>query len=212
MLVMVTALAASPESLHASGIATLHASSPAMQHLSADAIRAVLTPAPAAADLCFGPIKPSGERAQVLAFDRHLSAAMWLDRNGRPTFAPNGFTKSDVMIIGNVPDATTPTHVTYLFAEAQAPSAHQRTLELLQDKLSGVDLKRVEAQRGGPLAGCTLADVGRYPQRGTEGRIESAVKTIGTRVTNAAEWQVGSQLQTAAQQGVAKVIGGILPE
>jgi type IV secretory pathway VirB6-like protein len=145
MLVMVTALAASPESLHASGIATLHASSPAMQHLSADAIRAVLTPAPAAADLCFGPIKPSGERAQVLAFDRHLSAAMWLDRNGRPTFAPNGFTKSDVMIIGNVPDATTPTHVTYLFAEAQAPSAHQRTLELLQDKLSGVDLKRVEA-------------------------------------------------------------------
>jgi len=207
---LLTTLAATPASAHSTELDAFRATHPAATALVATTITAAVTPA-APADLCFGPIRSSKQHAEVLAFDRRLSVAMWLDRDGRPTDAPSSYRDSQVMLIGRAPDASTPNHVSYLFAEHQSPSAQQRTLELLRTSLTGVDLATVTATRLGPLDGCGLADIQTYPQAQQMNRVESLAAQVGQRVVGSATWQIGSAAENAVGQGIANAVHRLVP-
>jgi hypothetical protein len=145
----------------------------------------------------------------VLAFDRHLSVAMWLDGKGLPTNAPSHFTNTDVLILGNAPDANTPSHVTYIFAERQDPRAQQQTFQKLRDQLSAVDLHTVEAVRAGPLAGCQLADIKNYPTPEQPGMGQRIAAAVGAQVSNEVTWRVGSAASNAVGGAITAVAHGV---
>jgi hypothetical protein len=198
VIAALSAMAIMASSAQAEGAQRLHARIPAVQ--PAAALSAV-TPS-AAGDLCFGPIRPTGDRPVVLAFDRHLSVAMWLDANGLPTKAPSHFKNTQVQILGAAPDAATPSHVTYLFAEGQDPRAQQQTFQQLGNYLATVDLKTVVAQRAGPLAGCQLADVHAYPT--------PQQPSVGQRIAAAAGQQVAADVTFRVASAATNAVDGAL--
>ncbi len=205
LLAFIAVAAVAPSQVRASDIQSLHARHPITRRVSADVVRGIVDP-PGAHDptrgQCLGSVRPTGQPADALVYDRRLGILSWVDDAGWPTYAPPDYRDTPVVILGGPEEHGPVETVYYAFAERQRASVVRRTLEHVQNQLTPEAVAGSRTQIS-PFDKCRTQDVDLVRQE--RAATELASRAIVARAAHEARISVESSRQQAADSTVDPV-------
>ncbi|MGI8548632.1 MAG: hypothetical protein ACR2M1_15110 [Gemmatimonadaceae bacterium] len=161
LLAFLSVAAVAPSQLRASDVQSLHNRHPLTWSVGADVVRGIVDPAAAhdpARGHCLGVVKPTGQPADALVYDRRLAILSWVDDAGWPTYAPPDYREVPIAILGSPEEHGPKETMYYAFAERQRSSVMRRTTEHAQRLLTPEAIANARTQVS-PFDRCRGQDV-----------------------------------------------------